>query len=168
VEIAAEACCSPGAIYRYFHSKEDLAEGCMAESTQAVREAWVHPETVGLSFRDLAHLTFAELARPEVTVDTQLFLERALAGVREPESGTLEEFRSEFESVPRGIRFLMEQQFGTPADSAEVQTMAEALYSFYWGARLVKLLNPGADTDAQLRTVYYLIERTLSARADGE
>ena len=94
--------------------------------------------------------------------------EGALGGVGEPESGTREGFGSEFGGLARGFRFLMEQQFGTPTDSAEVQTMAEALYSFYWGARLVKLLNPGADTDAQLRTVYYLIERTLSARADGE
>jgi hypothetical protein len=59
---------------------------------------------------------------------------------------------------------MLETQFGVPADRAEVQTIAEALYSFYWGARLVKLLLPEADTDGQLRTVYRLIEKTLSGR----
>jgi len=163
-EIAAAACCSPGAIYRYFESKDALAHGCMSESTQSIRDAWTHPEQVAMSFEDLARITFAELDRPDVNIDTQLFLEQMLAAVRDRDSEAIASFREESQSVPRGIRFMMETQFGVPADRAEVQTIAEALYSFYWGARLVKLLLPEADTDGQLRTVYRLIERTLSGQ----
>lgn len=160
-EIAAEAGISPGAIYRYFENKEELARGCMDESAESIKHAWENPSSVELPFSELSRLTFAELNRPDCAIDTQLFLERALIFVREGETEALAEFRAESEKVRAGILFLMERQFGPPPPDVDVKAIAEALYGFYWGARVIKLLMPEVDTDAQLIALHNLISRVL-------
>lgn len=160
-EIAAEAGISPGAIYRYFENKDELARGCMDESAETIKHAWENPSSVELPFDELSRLTFAELNKPEVAIDTQLFLERALLAVREGNAEAFADFREEFEKVRAGILFLMEQQFGPAPADVNVMAIAEALYGFYWGARVVKLLMPGVDTDAQLDALHHLIARAL-------
>lgn len=162
-EIAAEAGISPGAIYRYFENKDDLARWCMDESAEAIKHAWENPTSAEMSFVELSRLTFAELNRPEVAIDTQLFLERALIYVRDghPEALALGEFREEFEKVRAGILFLIERQFGPPPPDVDVKAIAEALYGFYWGARVMKLLMPEVNTDAQVEALHSLIGHAL-------
>ena len=46
-EIAARAGISPGAIYRYFPGKEDLARCCMEEGGDAVDSEWLTPPAPG-------------------------------------------------------------------------------------------------------------------------
>ena len=60
-EIASVAGCSPGAIYRYFENKEQLAQGCMNESAEAIKHAWENPGALELSFDELAGITFAAI-----------------------------------------------------------------------------------------------------------
>ncbi len=160
-EIATEAGISPGAIYRYFANKEELARGCMDESADSVVHSWQHPASAELSFEDLSRLTFAELNRPECATTTQLFFERALISVRDGDATALEDFRREFDAVTAGIRFLMERQFGPAPGGIDLDAVANALYSFYWGTRLTKMLIPDADTDAQLMAIQSLIKRAL-------
>lgn len=160
-EIAAEAGISPGAIYRYFENKEELARGCMDESAESIKHAWENPAAAELSFDELSRLTFAELNRPDVLIDTQLFLERALIAARDGNADAMGEYRQEFEKVRAGILFLMERQFGPAPADIDVKAIAESLYGFYWGARVMKLLMPDVDTDAQLRALQGLIQRAL-------
>jgi len=160
-EIAAEAGISPGAIYRYFENKDDLARWCMDESAEAIKHAWENPTSAEMSFVELSRLTFAELNKPEVAIDTQLFLERALIFVRDEHAGALGEFQAEFEKVRAGILFLMERQFGPAPEDVDVQAIAEALYGFYWGARVMKLLMPEVNTDAQVEALHSLIGHAL-------
>ncbi len=160
-EIAAEAGISPGAIYRYFENKEDLARWCMDESAEAIKHAWENPTSAEMSFVELSRLTFAELNKPEVAIDTQLFLERALIFVRDGQAAVLGDFKEEFEKVRAGILFLIERQFGPAPEDVDVKAIAEALYGFYWGARVLKLLMPEVDTDAQLVALHNLIGRAL-------
>lgn len=160
-EIAAEAGISPGAIYRYFENKDDLARLCMDESAEAIKHAWENPTSAELSFVELSRLTFAELNKPEVAIDTQLFLERALIFVRDGHAEALGDFQEEFEKVRAGVLFLMERQFGPAPKDVDVNAIAEALYGFYWGARVMKLLMPEVNTDAQVEALHNLIGRAL-------
>jgi AcrR family transcriptional regulator len=160
-EIAAEAGISPGAIYRYFENKDELARGCMDESAEAIKHAWENPSSAELPFDELSRLTFAELNKPEVAIDTQLFLERALIFVRDGQAAVLGDFKEEFEKVRAGILFLIERQFGPAPEDVDVKAIAEALYGFYWGARVMKLLMPEVDTDAQLVALHNLIGHAL-------
>lgn len=156
-EIASEAGISPGAIYRYFENKETLARGCMSESAEAVQKAWENPHAAEHSFSELARMTFAELNNDEVSVDTQMFLEQALIAVREGRDEGLLPFKEEHRQVMEGIQVLMKREFGEGLRGLDAPTVGEALYSFYWGARLLKMLMPESDPLAQLTEIQKLM-----------
>lgn len=157
-EIASEAGISPGAIYRYFENKEQLARGCMTESADAIKRTWQDPSASELSFTELARLTFQEIDRPGEEVDTQMFLEQLLTCLRENQPEQLAEFRDEHVRIQAGIRFLMEREFGGAMRSMDVDALGEALYAFYWGARLLKLIAPDSSPSAQLSEVQKLMD----------
>jgi AcrR family transcriptional regulator len=160
-EIASEAGISPGAIYRYFENKEQLAKGCMNESAEALKTAWENPAALELSFDELARLTFAAISAPGEAVDTQMFLERALIAIREGDRHELDEFAEEHGRVREGIKFLMQRQYGDRLGDYDVDRLGEALYSFYWGARVLKLMVPDLDPNLQLNVVQQLIGAAL-------
>ena len=152
-EIASEAGISPGAIYRYFENKEQLAQGCMNSSAESIKNAWSNPSAVEMPFDELAAITFAAINTPEEAIDTQMFLERMLIAVREGDATAVAEYREEHERVREGIAFLMQRQFGERLAPFDTKVLGEALYAFYWGARLLKLMYPATDPVAQLAQV---------------
>lgn len=160
-EIASEAGISPGAIYRYFENKEQLAKGCMTESAETIKRAWTNPASSELSFTELARLTFAEIDLPGEEVATQMFLEQVLTALREHDPAHLADLREEHERLQSGIRFLMEREFGEGLQGRDVAAIGEALYAFYWGARLLKLIVPGSNPAAQLVEVQKLLNAVL-------
>lgn len=157
-EIAEEAGISPGAIYRYFENKDELARGCMNHSAEAIKIAWENPKAAEMSFSALAERTFAELNNPDDSIDTHLFLERALVALRENDRAMLDEFDADFEKIRMGIAMLMSAEYTGAGERLDVDALAEALLSFYWGARLIKLLRPKSDAGGQLEEVRKLIE----------
>lgn len=161
-EIASEAGISPGAIYRYFENKEELARGCMNESAEAIKNAWSNPSALEMSFHELAAITFAGVSLPEHSVDTQMFLERLLIAVRDGDQDVVQEFEDEQVRVRDGIAFLMRREYGDRLDGLDVERLGEALYAFYWGARLVKLMAPGSDPTAQYEQVHKVMTRALA------
>jgi AcrR family transcriptional regulator len=162
-EIASEAGISPGAIYRYFENKEELARGCMNESAEAIKLAWSNATALETSFDDLAALTFAEIAKPEESIDTQMFLEQMLIAVREGDDASVKEFSDEHTRVRAGIVFRMRRDYGDRLAPFEVDRLAEALYSFYWGARLMKLMSRDADPVAEYHEVQKLMNRAFGS-----
>ena len=144
-DIASEAGISPGAIYRYFPNKSDLARGCMNESNDSVRKAWANPETIEVSFSELAALTFSEINAPEERIDTQMFLERMLIAVREGDTGVVEEFRDEARRVSEGIAYLMEREFAAAGAAVDLKRLGLALFAFYWGSRLFRFIDPASE-----------------------
>lgn len=144
-DIASEAGISPGAIYRYFPNKSDLARGCMNESNDSVRKAWANPETIEVSFSELAALTFSEINGPEERIDTQMFLERMLIAVREGDTGVVEEFRDEARRVSEGIAYLMEREFAGAGAAVDLKRLGLALFAFYWGSRLFRFIDPASE-----------------------
>lgn len=152
-EIASEAGISPGAIYRYFENKEQLAKGCMNESAESIKSAWQNPAALEMTFEELARLTFENIEEPDEAIDTQMFLEQGLIAVRYGNAAAMAEFRQEHLRVREGIRFLMKKHYGDRLAPFDVDRLADALYSFYWGARLLKLLVPDIEPSKQFEAV---------------
>ena len=99
---------------------------------------------------------------PGEAVDTQMWLEQALIAVRESDRGALEEFRNVHLQVHEGIRLLMERQYGEGLRGVNAKDLGDALFSFYWGARLIKLLAPESDPTAQLKAFQVVLNRALT------
>jgi len=164
-EIARLAGISPGAIYRYFDSKEALARGCMSENSFAVQSQWKNESATGAdawaSFRELARETFSLIHEPEERTDTIIFLEGVLAAVRDDDRGMVLALCGEYEGTVAGIQRRLEaaRDEGTFAGAVNSRHLAEALYSFYWGARLSHLIDPKVDTDAQFNELIAILER---------
>ena len=160
-EIASEAGISPGAIYRYFENKEQLAKGCMNESAEAIKQAWENPAALEMSFDELSRLTFAAINAPGEDIDTQMFLERALIAIREGDERELAAFAEEHGRVREGIKFLMQRQYGATLGQFDVHHLGEALYSFYWGARVLKMMVPELNAEKQLEVVQQMLGAAL-------
>lgn len=170
-EVAAEAGISPGAIYRYFENKEQLAHGCMSIKTEAIESQWQETEEVPAdpmaAFNELSRLTFAGLNEPQSRVDTMLALEQMLMAARGDPGGETSEWENDFPQVVEGIaaRLRRAQEKGQIPATTDVQSLAGALFSFYWGARITRMLAPSVDTDAQLAAVRTLMEGASRAAA---
>jgi AcrR family transcriptional regulator len=163
-EVAKEAGISPGAIYRYFESKDDLAHGCFSEGTQAIHDQWLKPIPPGQppleEFGALGRLTFGTLKEPGQREETILSFEHLLSLARSGDEEGLGALRRDHEEALDGIRrrIAAAQEAGALPRTLDARALAEALFSFYWGARMARLMNPEADTDAQFEQILALIE----------
>lgn len=163
-EIAAEAGISPGAIYRYFENKEDLARGCLGENALELEAQWKQvPESSSdpmREFGELSRLTFGTLRNPGERIHTLLMLENTLKGVRD-EDVALEEMRAGFQQTREAIaqRLVLARERGQLNEAIDPHRIAGALFSFYLGARMAKLVDDSVDTDSQLEEVIRLLER---------
>lgn len=163
-EIARIAGISPGAIYRYFPSKEDLARGCMSESAFAVKDQWTNnpnPEDRAMTqFANLARATFALLDEPADRIDTLMFLESVLRAVREGEDSILADIRSEHAMIAAGITARLEvaREQGDFPPNLDPGRIAFSLLAFYWGARIARLVSPDVQILGWLEEMVALLE----------
>lgn len=161
-EIAAEAGLSPGAIYRYFENKEQLARGCLGENAHELEEQWKHaPEPNGdamAEFARLSRLTFATLNEPGEAFHTMLMLEQILKSARKHDQ-SLVEIQEGFEHTRDALRQRLElvKDSGQFPVSFDPTLMAAGLFSFYLGARVCKLSQPDLDTNGQLEQLMGLL-----------
>lgn len=162
-EIASVAGISPGAIYRYFENKDELARGCMNESAEAIKNAWTNPASLEMSFEELAAATFAGISLPEEAVDTQMFLEQVLIAVRDGDRAAIKQFEDEHMRIRQGIAFLMGREYGDGAAGFDLDSLGDALYAFYWGARLLKIMSPDSDPVKQFEQVQAMMTKSLKA-----
>lgn len=161
-EIARAAGISPGAIYRYFPSKDDLARDCMSDRSVSIKQQWqqesASEDPLG-TFQELSKQTFGLLNDPQERAGTLLHLERVLRGVRESDAEFLQEIVEENKSIIRGITARLEaaRERGQLPETVDVGLLAAALHSFYWGARITKLVSPDADTDGELEQISLIL-----------
>lgn len=162
-EVAKEAGISPGAIYRYFKCKDDLAVGCFHESMQTVHHQWLEPIPPGQppleEFASLGRMTFGMLNDPAQREETILAMEHTLNLARHGDEAGLLALRQEHEGAVAGIgrRVAAAQQAGVLSPEIDAAALAEAFFAFYWGARMARLVHPEADTDAQFEQILTLL-----------
>ncbi len=175
-EVAAEAGISPGAIYRYFENKEQLAHGCMSLKAEAIEAEWQQTAEVPAdpmsAFHELSRLTFAALNEPESRLDTMLALEQMLIAARGGAGagpGPLDhnhDWEHDFPEVVQGIALRLQyaRDRGQFPDDVDIDALAGALFAFYWGARVLRMVAPSLDTDGQLKAVKALMDHAMPGR----
>jgi AcrR family transcriptional regulator len=168
-EVAAEAGISPGAIYRYFPSKDDLARYCMTEKAALIKYRWLlegpDAHDPRKEMGELSRLTFAAISEPDERMGTVLFLEQLLAAVRDDDEETLKDMRAEHHSVAAGLRARIEaaRAAGQFAEYIDPERLSQALLSFYWGSRISVLLDPSTPISSNAEQIMLLMERSAES-----
>lgn len=161
-EIASEAGLSPGALYRYFENKEQLASSCMNENAADLEEQWRQlpddPADALRDFQELSRKTFGTLNDPDERTHTLLMLEHTVMGVRQGKS-ELADLRDGFRQTRDGIRqrLALAKEAGQVPLGLDPELAAGALFSFYLGARMSKAVDSSLDTDGQLEQLLGLL-----------
>lgn len=169
-DVAAEAGISPGAIYRYFHSKDDLVGFCLADA-EAIHSRWKLPPEPGedplQEMIQLARLTFSTLSNASERSDTILMLEQILAAVRQGDQTALDEIRDEHRGAAAGIaqRLTAAKAKGEIPADLDAGLFAQAMLSFYWGSRITRLVDAAADTSGHLDQLMSVLIRAGGAPA---
>jgi AcrR family transcriptional regulator len=150
-EVANEAGISPGLIYRYFPSKEELVACAMTESSQELEARWMeppvdHPDPLG-EFLELSNRTWAMLSEPGEEQHTVLHIEQLLHAVRDGDRAALIEARENLDGVAEKIQLRLEaaKRAGQVHSSVDTASLARVAVDFYWGTRLRKMLTPEHD-----------------------
>lgn len=163
-DVAAEAGVSPGLIYRYFPSKEDLFTFCTSESAQEIEERWNAPPDGSADplreFTELSHHTFEQLADPHEQSHTVLALEHILTAVRNADVAELHLTRENWRSIISKIEGRLEaaKTAGQLAPELDTSALASLLFAMYWGTRLTKLVDTDLDVNSHLETVMWLMD----------
>ena len=163
-EIADEAGVSAGAIYRYFPSKEELAARCLTASGERMAAEWHRQvedadDALG-AFQDIARSSFEEMKEPGADDLTRLMMENILGAVRSGDHALRIQVRDERRTIAAGLAEAIEaaRAAGQIPSILDSKHLADALLSFYMGARLARMVDEEADTDGQLAQLWTLLE----------
>lgn len=173
-DIAAEVGITPGAIYRYFPTKEDLVECCLGASSDDVGQRWDQPVQADRDpldeLAELSRLTFGALNRAEEHEDALILFEHIISIARDGDETSLAEHREMSRTIAAKVaaRLAAAQDRGELGPEIDARLLAEALLSFYWGARITRLLNAGADTDGQLEQLFHVLDGARIAHRAGQ
>ncbi|MEP6872262.1 MAG: TetR/AcrR family transcriptional regulator [Anaerolineaceae bacterium] len=154
-EIASEAGLSPGALYRYFENKEQLANSCMSENATDLEDQWKRTPDDSTDplreFLELSRKTLGTLNDPDERTHTLLMLEHIVMGVRQGDAD-LDDLRAGFAKTREGIRqrLALAKANGQLPRGLDPELSAGALFSFYLGARVSKAVDSDIDTTGQL------------------
>jgi AcrR family transcriptional regulator len=167
--IAEEAGLSAGAIYRYFESKSALAAACFEVGAEQLAAEWqrqFHSSADTRSvFHNIAQNSFAEISGEGADERTRLMLEGYLEAIRAGDS-SVEDCRRDRNVVITALASALarlQAESDLPRD-LDVRSLAGALWSFWLGARVARMLDPLADTDAQLAAIWELFQAVFSTR----
>lgn len=174
-EIADEAGISAGAIYRYFPGKEALIEACFSENTEQITSEW-HREVEAASDHPLdalyhiARTSVAHVYNEGADDRTRVMVERILDGSRMDDAKWRAEASKDRDAIGRGLAEPIERAQAAgmfPADIDAYQ-LSQALISFYYGARLARLIGTEIDPMAQLEALCRLVEYVEEGQAKAE
>ncbi len=173
-EVATEAGISPGLIYRYFPSKEDLVASCMSESSEGIMARWMeppvgHPDPIR-EFMELSAATFGAIDDPAEAQHTVLHLENLLRAVRDGDRAALVDARNDLDAVSEKIRVRLEaaKAAGQIPEALNTESLAEVAQDFYWGTRLRKMIKPDQPIDGNFGLFSSMMEALYRALAEAE
>jgi AcrR family transcriptional regulator len=163
-EIAEEAGLSAGVIYRYFESKEALAMSCFKQTGEQLTAEWrqmAESSTDPMAiFREIARRSFDEIKAPDAADHTRMMLEHLLDTTRSDDPQIQAAARAERQTIVAGLEWALQraQDAGQLSPLPKCHDLAQALCSFYMGARMARLLDPSLDTDHQLAALSTLLD----------
>lgn len=169
-DICREAGLSPGAVYRYFDSKEAMiGQSCMrgqAEIAMAFEGATSQGDTQEV-IAELADVFFGELASPEAAHGTRLHVQLWGESLRNPE--VLAGLSSNRDEVRKRLQAVIErgQSLGDVAPDADAEYVARVLLSVHDGLVLQKSLDPDLDVSRYVGAFSSLIAGVLSSATAG-
>jgi AcrR family transcriptional regulator len=168
-EVASEAGVSPGLIYRYLPSKEELAFCAMSESTQDLDARWQeppvdHPDPLG-EFFALSAATFAALHDPQEQRHTIMHFEQVLSTLRDGNGAELTELREMADHIVQKIQVRLDAacQAGQVGPDVDTRALAQVAVDFYWGVRVRLMANPEASIDEAVQAFNQMMSSALSA-----
>lgn len=168
-EIAELAGLSAGAIYRYYESKEALAASCMGEGVEIMTAEWrqlvedaVDPIQAFIAISEGA---FAELEQEGADDISRIMLEEALAASRGYDPGVTAASRRSRATVVAGLQGALQraQDAGQLPRDVDCHHLGQALLSFYYGARMARLVDPSIDVHRQLQEMLKLMDHARRA-----
>ena len=162
-EICREAGLSPGAVYSYFRSKEEIIEASCQECQEAlllIEGTTDRLDTLGV-FNELADLSFGRLAKAEAEIAIQVHVQlwsEALRNPRIKESLRLREerIRQAFEDLVGGA-----QERGQINPSLSAQATGRVMMAMWGGLVLQKALNQDVDVSSYTDVVKALFGGTF-------
>lgn len=172
VEIAEEAGLTPGAIYRYFPNKERLIAACFDANAEDVIGHWqnISPDSDPVaSTLDFARKAVEWLDTPAARTDTILHLEYVLELARTNDTAGLAALKAENDRIVGDVeeRVRAAQAAGGLPHTIDARRYAGALFSFYWGLRLRRVIDPTVETQGQLEQLLLLFLKERAAGGEG-
>ncbi len=158
IEIAGEAGLTPGAIYRYFPNKERLIAACFDANAEDLIGNWqggalgADPIAAAIEFtRNAVESLDGASSRP----DTILHLEYVVELARNNDIAGLAALQAENDRIIGDVeaRLSAAQAAGGLPREIDTAAFARALFAFYWGLRIGRVIDRGSDARAQLEQV---------------
>ena len=169
-DICAEAQLSPGAIYRYFASKDEIMRAVIERNTERWTEVVEHSKQLspepGAVLWAIGQYFFQRFHEPDFEQRVGMEIECRPEILRDPElRGAL---RTQMQTVRSLIAGLVRAQYGDADIDAE--SMVNLFMAIYTGLEQNKMVDPeGVDTDAVLATldsIFGFAEQSLG-RGEG-
>ena len=150
-DICEEADLSPGAVYRYFHSKEEIIEG-MSEHIQA-RNAGLLEQSMskGLTlevFDELIRVFFLDMDESEMLLTCALTLELIAEA---PRNDSIRQSQEKIQTAVReGLKgiVLKSQEQGDIDPALDAEGVARVMVALYQGFITQKLVTPDLNVQA--------------------
>ncbi len=164
IEIAGEAGLTPGAIYRYFPNKERLIAACFDANAEDVIGNWQagapgsDPVAAAIEFtRNAVEGLDGASSRP----DTILHLEFVVELARNNDIAGLAALQAENDRIIGDVeaRLSAAQAVGGLPPDIDTAAFARALFAFYWGLRIGRVIDRASDARAQLEQVLLMAFR---------
>ncbi|HET9200241.1 MAG TPA: TetR/AcrR family transcriptional regulator [Dehalococcoidia bacterium] len=168
-DICREAEISPGSLYGYFGSKEEIIRVMGEEHRRSYRpflDNLVNRDDRLKAIHELAYYAYSQLEKPDApevfALDIELYAE-ALRNdkVRDLMRSSFEEYRAAMASAVRHA-----QQRGEIADSLNPESMAQVGLSFFLGFVLQKALDPDLDVWKYVEVTEALVDGTAVPAAE--
>jgi AcrR family transcriptional regulator len=158
-DICREADLSPGAVYRYFRSKEEII-GAMGDEQRDRDMAFIEaarsrPDTLDV-FAELANLFFATVDDPEVC-NVDLFAEAPRNDhIRQMLRQSSDEIKSAFTEIMRQA-----QERGEINRDLNPEGVARVFMALFQGFILQKIVEPEADAEGYVRAIMAMVNGTF-------
>jgi len=165
-DVVREARLSPGAIYRYFASKDDIIEAITAERHEGERAAMLAASAVGgvSGLRALARELFASLARPDERRSRRVAVQMWAEALRNPRIHRVA--RQGVDGPRRALAVLVReaQRRGDVPTMLDPDAGARAMIALFQGFVLQQALDPRVDVDGYVATIELVLDAISGAR----